>query len=140
MRQVSRPAKREGVPSPASPNGVSPRGGKHGSLVVAGQLEESSLWKRIADEEMPPDEPLTEDEKKSSKRWIEAGAPGLPKVVAGTPEAADHWAFAPPRSPAPSALRRGFDRPESDRPTLLPDLEGSRKLGLKRIVRPWPVA
>lgn len=122
------PAKREGKLSLASPNGLA-RGGKHGSLVVAGQLEESSLWKRVADEEMPPDEPLTEDEKKILERWIEAGAPGLPKVVAGTPEAADHWAFAPLRPPAPSPLGADSIALNPIDRLLLPDLEETRKLG-----------
>ncbi|SIO64949.1 Planctomycete cytochrome C [Singulisphaera sp. GP187] len=116
------PAKREAKLSLASPNGLA-RGGKTGDLVVAGRLDESLLWTRVADEEMPPDEPLTADEKRILERWIEAGAPGLPKLVAGTPEAADHWAFAPLGSSTLPAVR---SHPGAANPIdrlLLPELE-----------------
>ncbi|WP_406696778.1 PSD1 and planctomycete cytochrome C domain-containing protein [Singulisphaera sp. Ch08] len=117
------PAKREAKLSLASPNGLA-RGGKNGSAVVAGRLEESLIWKRIADEEMPPDEPLTEDEKQILQRWIAAGAPGLPTLVAGAPEAADHWAFAPLRTapPLPEVRVAPVAANPIDR-LLLPELE-----------------
>src|SRR5262249_53443713 len=50
------------------------------------------------------------------RRWIEAGAPGLPEGTPGEPEAADHWAFAPLRRPDvppvrdPSRARNAVDR------------------------------
>jgi hypothetical protein len=98
------PAKREGKLSLASPKGLA-RGGKQGVIVVAGQPDDSLIWTRVADEEMPPDDPLSDDEKAVLRRWIEAGAAGLPEIVPGEPEAADHWAFAPLRRQAPPAIR-----------------------------------
>ena len=47
--------------------------GKDGS-VVPGKLAESSLWERVASDEMPPKKPLAAAEKKLLKEWIEAGA------------------------------------------------------------------
>lgn len=48
--------------------------------VVAGKPAESSVWKRIANESMPPAEVtarVSEAEKTILKQWIEAGAPGV---------------------------------------------------------------
>jgi hypothetical protein len=98
------PAKREGKLNLASPRGLA-RGGKQGAAVAAGRPDDSLLWARVADEEMPPDEPLAENEKAVLLRWIESGAPGLPKIAPGEPEAADHWAFAPLCRPAPPSVR-----------------------------------
>ena len=94
------PAKREGRLNLASPKGLA-RGGKKGGLVVAGRPEASLIWERVAVDEMPPDEPLPDEEKILLRRWIERGAPGLPSVAANESEAADHWSFAPPRRPEP---------------------------------------
>ncbi len=46
--------------------------------LVPGKPDESYLWKRVAEDAMPPDEVEnrpTEEEKKAFKAWIEAGAP-----------------------------------------------------------------
>lgn len=88
------PAKREAKLNLASPKGIA-RGGENGGLVLPGRLDESLIWERILDDEMPPKEPLSSDEKAVLRRWIEGGAVGLPKVVAGETETSDHWAFAP---------------------------------------------
>jgi mono/diheme cytochrome c family protein len=109
------PAKREGSLSLASPKALA-RGGKKGGLVVAGRPDASLIWGRVADEEMPPDEPLPDDEKALLRRWIERGAAGLPSVAAGESEAADHWSFAPPRRPEVPNVRSGrLVRGEIDR-------------------------
>src|SRR5206468_2578410 len=56
------PAKREGKLSLASPKGLA-RGGKQGAPVVAGRPDESLIWTRVDDDEMPPEDPLPDDEK-----------------------------------------------------------------------------
>ncbi len=132
------PAKREGKLNLASPKSLA-RGGENGSLVTPGHPEESLLWQRIDDGEMPPKEPLSPDERAIILRWIEGGAAGLPKLTADDSESADHWAFArlrPPHVPAvrdPSRVRGAIDGflqaaleeqgltlgPEADRATLV---------------------
>jgi Protein of unknown function (DUF1553)/Protein of unknown function (DUF1549)/Planctomycete cytochrome C len=88
----------------ASARGLA-RGGENGPAVAPGKLAESPLWERVAADEMPPKEPLAPDEKAVLRRWIETGAPGLPTVAPGEPEATDHWAFAPLAQSRPSAIR-----------------------------------
>lgn len=52
------------------------RGGKHGPAVRAGDVNGSELWKRIADDDMPPHEKkLSASEKAAIKQWIAAGLP-----------------------------------------------------------------
>jgi len=71
------------------------------SPIVPGKPDESQLLKRIHStdetELMPPPSaknPLTKAQKESLKKWIEEGAPY-----------ASHWAFAPPKQPALSAVK-----------------------------------
>jgi mono/diheme cytochrome c family protein len=108
------------------------RGGRSGATVRPGQPDASLLWKKLRDEEMPPEAPLPAAERQVLRQWIASGAPGLPA------DAGPHWAFVPPRRPAvPAAtqpgLRNAVDRfiaaaldekklalaPEADRLTLL---------------------
>ncbi|WP_250847052.1 PSD1 and planctomycete cytochrome C domain-containing protein [Aquisphaera insulae] len=132
------PAVRKGELNLATPRGLA-RGGKAGPAIVPGSLDESPLWEAVAADEMPPKEPLKPDEKAILRRWIEAGAPGLPKLSPGDSPASDHWAFAPPSRPVPPAVREAtrirneVDRflqaaleargltlgPEADRATLI---------------------
>jgi hypothetical protein len=132
------PARREGKLNLATAKGLV-RGGKHGPVVTPGQPDESRLWERVEDDEMPPDEPLSDDEKTLLRRWIERGSGNLPRVSPGEPEGADHWAFAPATRPKPpearaaGSVRNDVDRfvlaalearnlslsPETDRPTLI---------------------
>ncbi len=86
------PAKLEGKLDLALPPGIK-RGGKHGAAVVPGDLSKSVLWQRVEAGEMPEDAPLPDEEKAALKRWIEAGAPGLPDKVAAEPNGDEHWAF-----------------------------------------------
>tara|TARA_R110002111_G_scaffold2705_3_gene17890 strand:- start:14658 stop:17753 length:3096 start_codon:yes stop_codon:yes gene_type:complete len=66
------------------------RGGEDGRVVIPSQIEKSSLWLRVRDNEMPPEEPLAEDEKELIRLWIEKGAPGLSKA---STKKEVHWAF-----------------------------------------------
>lgn len=86
------PAKLEGQLNLALLPGIK-RGGKHGAVIVAGNLDASLLWRRVAADEMPVDSPLPPEEKAVLKRWIEAGAPGLPDKVSPAPDGDEHWAF-----------------------------------------------
>ncbi|MHC4875738.1 MAG: DUF1553 domain-containing protein [Planctomycetota bacterium] len=49
-------------------------GGESGSAVEPGKPDDSLLWQRVIDGEMPPDEPLTDDEKRVLRDWISSGA------------------------------------------------------------------
>jgi hypothetical protein len=56
--------------------------------VVPGNLEESSVWSRVAvDGDMPPEDqdPLSEEEKRVLRQWIMAGAAGFQHVTARHP-------------------------------------------------------
>jgi Protein of unknown function (DUF1549)/Planctomycete cytochrome C len=81
----------------STPSGIL-RGSESGPVVVSHELESSLLWRQIESDEMPPDQPLRPEQKQLIKRWIIAGAPGLPQR---TPARAndhvgdDHWSFRP---------------------------------------------
>lgn len=50
-------------------------GGESGKAILAGKASESPLWQRVESDEMPQDrEPLSAEEKKLLKAWIDAGA------------------------------------------------------------------
>src|SRR5579871_6196762 len=75
------------------------RGGKRGAAIVPHDAEASLIWQRVSADEMPPESPLSIDEKSVLKQWITAGAPGLKPD--GKPTEDNHWAFRKlPRKPA----------------------------------------
>ncbi len=88
------PAKQEGKLNLALPPGIK-RGGKSGPAIVANHVDQSLLWTRVSTGEMPVDQPLAADEQELLRRWIAAGAPGLPAEVAAEPTGDEHWAFQP---------------------------------------------
>lgn len=51
------------------------QGGESGPALEAGKPDESLIWQYIESDEMPPEHPLSADEKQLFKRWIQAGAP-----------------------------------------------------------------
>jgi hypothetical protein len=134
------PAKREGGLNLSTPAGIV-RGGKTGAALVPHDVNASRLWTRVAEEEMPPDKPLADNEKELLRQWIAAGAPGLParETAGGGAEGKDHWAFQPLNEVNLPAVRDGtkvrtpIDRfiqaaleeeqltigPEADRRTLI---------------------
>jgi hypothetical protein len=49
-------------------------GGENGSALVVGRPQESLLWERVDDDEMPPENPLSSAEKSILQEWIQSGA------------------------------------------------------------------
>lgn len=90
------------------------KGGENGPIVAPHAVDESLLWERIESGEMPPKQPLKAEEKERIRRWIIAGAPGLP-----SPESiadAEHWAFRKLQQVLPPQVRTiGPIRNEIDR-------------------------
>lgn len=92
------------------------RGGESGVVVSPGKLEESLLWHQVSTDEMPPDEPLSKEDKQLLRRWIESGAVGLPTEFSAEPEGDEHWAFqrlqqtSLPEVQDESKLRTDIDR------------------------------
>jgi len=90
------------------------RGGESGPAVSSHMLDESLIWERVAADEMPPKEPLQEEEKERIRKWILEGAPGLPN--ASESAYAEHWAFRklwpiePPVVKNPQRVRNAIDR------------------------------
>ena len=101
------PLKSKGKLNLSSPRSLA-RGGSSGPVIVPGDLDESTLWDLVSNDEMPPkpEEPLSADEKSLLRRWIEQGARNLPSAaeVRGASPSTDHWAFAPAASPRPPSL------------------------------------
>lgn len=56
-----------------------PKLASNGKLVTPGDADHSGLWESIADGDMPPDDaktgPLSDEEKKAIRAWIDGGAP-----------------------------------------------------------------
>ncbi|HEX3450309.1 MAG TPA: PSD1 and planctomycete cytochrome C domain-containing protein, partial [Isosphaeraceae bacterium] len=102
------PLKSKGKLNLSGPRSLA-RGGSSGPVIAPGNLDESTLWDLVSNDEMPPrpEEPLSADEKRLLRRWIEQGARDLPTVaeVQGAPPANDHWAFAPATTPPPPSLK-----------------------------------
>ncbi|MBL8817958.1 MAG: PSD1 domain-containing protein [Planctomyces sp.] len=86
------PLRQEGKLNLGVPASIA-RGGENGVVVVPNQLNESLLWQLVERDEMPKGAPLSGDEKAVLKRWIEAGAPGLPVASEVTSANDTHWAF-----------------------------------------------
>src|SRR5215211_2592953 len=73
--------------------------------VVAGKLDASELWKKVAADEMPPKKPLAAEEKAVLKEWIASGAkwgadPIDPFAVTTKARAGrDWWSLQPVKRP-----------------------------------------
>jgi len=105
------PIKSEGQLNLATPAGVA-YGGESGAVVVPGDAAESMLWQRIADDEMPPTEPLLPEERQLIKSWIERKAPGLPEEVSAAD--LEHHAFCKLRRPPIPSLSNASSRTPID--------------------------
>ena len=84
------PITKEGELNLSSPAAIA-QGGDSGKTVVKGDIENSLLWTRVAEGEMPPETTLDEPTRNKLKQWIEGGAHGLPDKV--EPEDLLHWSF-----------------------------------------------
>ncbi len=87
-------------------------GGDSGKLVHE-EAAKSLLYRRIAgigdDDQMPPDEPLTEKQIRLVLRWIERGANWPDAIGADEPRPQDHWAYvAPKQSPLPQVVQKSW--------------------------------
>jgi hypothetical protein len=123
------------------PAGIA-RGGESGAVIVPRQPNESRLWQLVERDEMPEGAPLSADEKDVLKRWIAAGAPGLPQP--GDTIAADdtHWAFrklSRPETPVvkqPTLIRNALDAhvaTELEAADLTMSPEASRETLIRRV-------
>jgi hypothetical protein len=50
------------------------KGGESGPVLIDNKLDDSPLWQRVRDDEMPPKHPLSAEDKAVLKAWIEQGA------------------------------------------------------------------
>jgi hypothetical protein len=82
------------------------RGGESGAVIVPGQPQASRLWQLVERDEMPEGAPLSADEKDVLKRWIAAGAPGLPQPGEAIAEHDTHWAFRKPGRPETPVVKQ----------------------------------
>jgi hypothetical protein len=116
-------------------------GGDSGPALVPGKAADSLLYRKLADREMPPQNPLAPEQVAAFKAWIDAGAPyeGEPLVAVVQRAGRDWWSLrkiTPPALPAvrnPSWVRTPIDTfllakldeqhltpaPEADRATLI---------------------
>ena len=87
------------------------KGGENGPALVPGDLGKSLLWKRVAANEMPPEDPLDNKEKQILKKWIVSGASWgtdpVDRFLYTTDKRAgyDWWALQPleqPKIPSPT--------------------------------------
>jgi hypothetical protein len=105
------PIKREGGLNLGTVRGLA-AGGESGAAINRAEPLASPLWRRVDEGEMPPDEPLAADERERIRRWLTAGAEGLPDVAADGEEAS-HWAF---ERIAPARLAQPDGSPPSTSP------------------------
>lgn len=81
-------------------------GGDSGKVIVPGDIDGSVMIKLVTggdpDRLMPPDgEKLTDEQIKSLKEWIKAGAEWPDDTLADADPRLKHWAFQPVRRPVP---------------------------------------
>ena len=113
--QCHGPTKQEGRLSLALPSAIK-RGGKLGPAVIPNEPEKSLIWKRVAADEMPPDKPLSVEDKSILREWIALGAVGLPAHVAETAVGEEHWAFLPIQTvPVPQLKQTSLRLTDVDR-------------------------
>ncbi len=80
-------------------------GGESGVAIVAGKSNDSLLWQRVRDGEMPPKKPLPKDEVELLRRWVDGGAKwGTSPIdpfafTIGSRAGYDWWSLQPVRRP-----------------------------------------
>ncbi len=86
-------------------------GGDSGPALVEGDADESFLWQRIRDDEMPPKQPLAADEKDLLRAWIAGGARwgttpiDRMRYTTGARAGYDWWSLQPVRRSEPPMVR-----------------------------------
>lgn len=82
-------------------------GGESGKVLVAGKPDDSPLWLKVNENEMPPKKPLSKDEKATLRAWITSGAHWgtgpIDRFQYTTDDRAgyDWWSLQPIRRPEP---------------------------------------
>lgn len=108
------------------------KGGEGGSAIQPGRPEDSLLWQKIANGEMPPTgKGLSESEKQTLYAWMQQGAAtarpepeSLTNQATWTPEEKNYWAFQPiKRHPLPAVQNPSLVRNAIDH-FILAKLEG----------------
>ncbi len=123
-------------------------GGESGAAILAGKPEDSLLWQRVAESEMPPEHPLSDVETKIVHDWIAAGAPwGADpidpfQVTTESRAGYDWWALQPLRRPEvpqvsdPSWAINPIDAfvlAKLEQATLYPSPPASERVLLRRV-------
>ena len=97
------------------------QGGDSGAVITRNDSLGSLLWERINKDEMPPEHPLSVEEKTAIKEWIDSGAawgtsPINPFAVTTSKRAGyDWWALQPLRDEQPPLVESAdWDRNEID--------------------------
>jgi hypothetical protein len=120
------------------------KGGENGLAVVPSDPAQSLLWKRVEQDEMPPDTPLSGQEKQILHDWIAQGAKGLPtnSAEAELMQQDEHWAFTrlksvePPEVVAPEMCHTPIDQfvlTELQKAGLGMSAESARRTLIRRI-------
>ena len=120
------------------------KGGESGSAVVAANPSQSLLWAQVEQNQMPPEKPLSEQEKRILHDWIAQGAEGLPKSdsEAELMRQDEHWAFTrlqavePPEVKASESCRTPLDhfvQSELEKAGLHLSSESDRRTLIRRI-------
>jgi len=122
------------------------KGGQSGKVILPGDAAASILYHRVAgigeQARMPMGGELPTDQIDLIRRWIEQGAE-WPDELAGTPaESAKHWAFVPPKRPAPAPVKNkswvknpidSFVLARLEKEGLSPSSEADRATLLRRL-------
>jgi hypothetical protein len=93
------------------------KGGKSGPALIFTRVEDSLLFQRISNGEMPPQNPLSAEQVTAFKQWIASGAAyeGEPLRASRKRAGADWWSLQPIRSPAiPAGAERSWIRTPID--------------------------
>jgi hypothetical protein len=97
-------------------------GGDSGAAVVPGKPDDSLLWERISQDEMPPKKPLADGEKQVLRRWIAGGARwgsdpiDLFRYTSASRAGYDWWSLQPvARSAEPKVKNEAWIRTPIDR-------------------------
>jgi hypothetical protein len=124
------------------------KGGENGPALVPGKLDDSPLWTRVNDGDMPPEHPLPDSEKLLLREWIAAGAVwgtdpiDALKYTTSNRAGYDWWSFQPLKAVAPPPVSKN-DWPRNDidrfilnrleQEGLSPSAQASPRIRLRRV-------